>query len=217
MRGAPPRAWPAIRGALRLLLLGAGLFLVVCLIRWQTTLNWFGNFLVDSDRLEHADLILIMGGDFYGPRVLKGAELAKAGFAPAALISGPPYAGRPEGELAVEFLARRGYPKDLFAVFGHNEPSTFGEVVALRGELARRHVKRVIVVTSSFHSRRCAILFRLICPGIRFLSAPADDPHYRPDRWWSDPEDRDLLISEWTKILGSLFIAFPVYRISRWI
>jgi len=216
MRGARSRAWPGVRIAARLLLICAGLFVAVCLIRWQATLNWFGNFLVDSDRLEHADLIMVMGGDFWGPRVIKGADLAKEGYAPLVLISGPPYGGRPEGELAVEFLAGRGYPKELFEVFGHNEPSTFGEVVVLRSELARRRVKRVIVVTSSFHSRRCAILFRLICPGIRFQSAPADDPHYHPEQWWNDPPDRDLLFSEWTKILGSVFVAYPAYRFGEW-
>jgi uncharacterized SAM-binding protein YcdF (DUF218 family) len=216
MRGAPSSARPRIRSALRFLLLCAGLFLLVCLIRWQATLNWFGNFLVDADRLEHADLILVMGGDFWGPRVIKAAELAAQGYAPLALISGPPYRGEPEGERAVEFLVERGYPKRLFAVFGHNEASTFGEVIVLRSELARRHVKRVIVVTSSFHSRRCAILFRLICPGIRFLSAPADDPHYHPEQWWTDPPDRELLFSEWEKIIGSVFLAYPTYRISSW-
>lgn len=202
---------------MRSVLVCAGLFVAVCLIRWQNTLNWFGNFLVDSEPLEHADLIVIMGGDFYGPRALKGAELAKEGFAPLALISGPPYQGHPEGERAVEFLVNQGYPKQLFAVFGHNEPSTFGEVVVLRSELARRHAKRVILVTSSFHSRRCAILFRLICPGIHFVSVPAEDPHYHAERWWDDPPDRDLFFSEWIKIVGSIFVAYPVYRLSGWI
>ena len=216
MRGARSRAWPGIRLAARLLLVVIAVFVAVCLIRWQATLNWFGDFLVDSDRLEHADLIVIMGGDFYGPRVLLGAELAQQGFAPLALISGPPYGNRPEGERAVEFLAGRGYPRSLFAVFAHNEPSTFGEVVVLRSELMRRHAKRVIIVTSSFHSRRCAILFHLICPGIHFQSAPADDPHYHPEQWWNDPPDRELLYSEWTKILGSVFIAYPTYRFSEW-
>jgi len=216
MRGARFRAWPGVRIAARVLLIGLGVFVAVCLIRWQVTLNWFGNFLVDSDRLEHADLIVIMGGDFWGPRVLKGAELAKQGYAPLALISGPPYGGRPEGELAVQFLVEHGYPKELFAVFGHNEPSTFGEVIVLRSELERRHAKSVIVVTSSYHSRRCAILFRLICPGIHFLSAPADDAHYHPEQWWTDPPDRDLLFSEWTKIAGSVLIAYPAYRFAEW-
>jgi uncharacterized SAM-binding protein YcdF (DUF218 family) len=206
-----------MRVVVRVLLAGTALFLAVCLIRWQATLNWFGHFLVDTDRLDQADLILVMGGDFWGPRVLKAAELGNAGLAPLVLISGPPYNGRPEGELAVEFLVQHGYPKELFAVFGHLEPSTFGEVIVLRSELARRHAKRVIVVTSSYHSRRCAILFHLICPGIRFQSAPAPDAHYHAEDWWDDPPVRDLFFSEWEKILGSVFVAYPSYLVRTWV
>ncbi len=192
------------------------LLLAIALIRWQATLNWLGNYLVRSDPLEPADLILVMGGDFWGPRVSRAAQLQAEGWAPLVLISGPQYAGQPEGELAVEFLVKQGYPADKFAVFAHNEPSTVGEVRLLAGELARRGVRRVIVVTSSYHSRRCAILFCLFCPRIRFLSAPAPDGHYRAQEWWKDPSSHALFVSEWTKILGSVLVAYPTYRISHW-
>ena len=33
---------------------------------------------------------------------------------PVVLISGTPYQGRPEGEVAIEFLAKQGYPTRLF-------------------------------------------------------------------------------------------------------
>jgi uncharacterized SAM-binding protein YcdF (DUF218 family) len=200
----------------RALLLIALILLAVAAIRWQATLNWLGNYLVCSDPLEPADLILVMGGDFWGPRVSTAAQLGALGFAPLVLISGPHYSGRPEGELAIEFLVKQGYPKDKFASFAHSEPSTVGEVRVLASELARRGVKRVIVVTSSYHSRRCALLFRLFCPGIHFISAPAPDSHYRPDEWWKDSNSHALFISEWTKILGSVLIAYPAYRLSHW-
>src|SRR5579872_378799 len=175
MRIAPSRPRPVLRLVRRALLWCALVLAGIALIRWQVVLNWLGNYLVCSDPREPADLAVVMGGDFWGPRVLTGAQIGAQGLAPLVLISGPPYAGRPEGELAVEFLVKQGYPRNLFAVFAHDQPSTLGEVLALRGELMRRGVKRVIVVTSSFHSRRCVILFRLFCPGIRFWSVPAPD------------------------------------------
>lgn len=189
--------------------------LFIALVRWQGTLTWLGNFLVYSQPPEPADLILVMGGDFWGPRVTAAAELAQRGFAPLVLISGPPYRDRPEGELAVDSLVKQGYPSGWFAVFGHNETSTLGEVLALRGELTRRHVRWVLVVTSDYHSRRCALLFRLFCPGFHFTFAPAPDSHYHAERWWSDPSSRALFFSEWSKILGSVLVAYPAYRINR--
>jgi uncharacterized SAM-binding protein YcdF (DUF218 family) len=164
---------------------------------------------------EAADLVLVMGGDFYGPRLIKGAELAILGYAPAVLISGPPYQGRPEGEFAIDFAERLGYPRSLFRAFGHNARSTIDEAVAIRHELDRRGVKRVLMVTSAYHSRRASLVLRLFCPGVRFTSVPAGDFQYHPERWWSDPYSRRVCFSEWGKITGSVLVAYPVDVIGR--
>jgi uncharacterized SAM-binding protein YcdF (DUF218 family) len=206
-----------------LLLLLAGMLILTAIlaIRWQTTLKSLGSFLVDSQPPQRADLILVLGGDFWGPRVLVGAELARLRYAPIALISGPPYqvrsegVSRLEGELAVEFLVQKGYPRELFQVFGHHAGSTIGEANALRGELARRHVRRVLLVTSAHHSRRATIVLTLFCPGVQFISIPAPDPHYHIDQWWNDDSSRQLFFAEWSKILGSVLVAYPRYLFSR--
>lgn len=216
MRAAPPRPRPVLRLVRRAVLVVVLGLAAIALIRWKATLAWFGEYLVCADRAEHADLIVVMGGDFWGPRVVTAAELGAQGLAPLVLISGPPYGNRPEGELAVEYLVQRGYPRNLFEVFAHDQRSTLGEVLALCPELNRRRVKRVIVVTSSYHSRRCEILFRLFCPGIQFLSVPAPDDHYYAGGWWNDAGSRDLFFSEWSKILGSALIAYPTYWVTHW-
>jgi len=174
--------------------------------RWQATLSALGSYLVCSETPQPSDLILVLAGDFYGPRVLKGAELATEGYAPRVLISGTPYQGRPEGEFAIAFLARQGYRTDSFESFGHAAGSTIEEAIALRPELARRGVKRVLLVTSAHHSRRALIVFKTLCSGIRFVSVPAPDPYYHADGWWRNTSSRRLFTSEWTKIAGSVFI-----------
>jgi uncharacterized SAM-binding protein YcdF (DUF218 family) len=195
------------------LLTVAGILALEIALNWRTTLSLLGGYLVSNDPPQRADLILVMGGDFWGPRVLKAAELGVRGYAPVVLISGPPYGGRPEGELAVEFLAVKGYPRRLFQVFGHNAPSTIGEAIALRGELERRGARRVIVVTSDYHSRRCQIVLRLFCPGIQFLSSPAYE-NFKAADWWTDPDAKQKFYSEWTKILGTVFVAFPRHEVA---
>lgn len=200
----------------RLLLIAAGILAAVVLIRWQAALSLLGSSVIDSQPPRPADLILVLGGDFWGARVVKAADLGTLGYAPTVLISGPPYRGRPEGELAVDFLVKRGFRREMFAVFGHTAASTIGEALALRGELARRGVKHVILVTSNYHSRRAAIVFRLFCPGIRFISVPAPDSHYYAEGWWKSGASREIFFSEWTKTLGTLTIAYPTYLASRW-
>ncbi len=176
-------------------------------------MSGLGRYLVSAQSPQPADLILVLGGDFWGPRVVKGADLGMQHYAPLVLISGPPYKGRPEGEFAIDFLVAHGYPRRLFQSFGHHAPSTIGEAMALRPELLRRGVKRVLLVTSNYHSRRAAIVFWLFCPGIRFIAISAPDFLYHPDEWWKDPSSRKLFFSEWSKILGTLFIEYPKYLI----
>ncbi len=199
----------------RALLILALTALALLLLRWEVTLTQLGSYLVCSDPPQRADLILVMGGDFLGPRMVKAAQLASEGFAPLVLVSGPPYRDRPEGEFGVDFLVRQGYPRGWFAIFGHHQASTLGEVLALRSELRRRAVRSVIVVTSEYHSRRCALLFRLFCPELRLISSPGPDPHYHVQAWWRDESSRKLFFSEWTKILGSVLVAYPAYRVNE--
>jgi len=182
----------------------------LCLLVTLVLGRYAGYFLVCSDPPQPSDLILVIGGDFYGPRVLKGADLGLQGFAPLVLISGPPYGGnRSEAEFAIDFLTSRGYPKRLFQAFGIRSGSTISEAEEVCRELKRRGVHRVILVTSAYHSRRASIVYRLFCPGIHFVSVPAGDSHYDPRNWWQNQESRRLFFSECKKILGSVLVAYP--------
>jgi uncharacterized SAM-binding protein YcdF (DUF218 family) len=190
--------------------------LVTLAADWRGVLNGLGAWLITSNSPQHADLILVLGGDFYGPRVLKAADLAVAGYAPLVLISGVPYQdNQPEGYFAIQFLVARGYPRRLFESFGHHAPSTIDEAKVLRRELERRRVKRVLLVTSEFHSRRAAIVYRLYCPGIDFITIGAPDSHYHASKWWEDPSSREYFQSEWSKILGTVLIEYPKYEIEN--
>ena len=199
-----------------------GAVLLACLIgvlgfaaiHWRTIFARIGYSIIDSQAPRPADLILVLGGDFYGPRVFKAADLALQGFAQTVLISSPPYQGRPEGQFAIAVLVSKGYPGRLFAVFAHHAASTIDEAIALRAELARRGAKQVILVTSAYHSRRTAIVFRLFCPGIRFVSVPAPDSQYEAEEWWSNPKCRHLFFSEWSKVIASVVIVYPRYLLS---
>lgn len=208
VRTLPRRSLPR-RWFLRSFLIFLLALAVLLLVGWKTALSYLGNSLVSGQSPQSADLILVLGGDFWGARVLKGADLVMQHYAPLVLISGPPYDGRPEGEFAIAFLTARGYPRRLFQSFGHHAPSTIGEAIALRPELARRGVKRVLLVTSAYHSRRASIVYWLFCPGIQFITIGAPGDRYHPDDWWEDASSKKLFFSEWSKILGTVFFEYP--------
>lgn len=186
---------------------------VICLKWYPLVLTSTGSFLIDAEVPTRADLILVLGGDFWGPRVEKGADLGVQQFAPHVMISGPFYQGRPEGDLATEFLVQKGYSRELFLTFAHHAASTIDEAQAVAPELHRLGVRNVILVTRGSHSRRAIIVFRLFCPGVNFRSIPAHDEQFQAERWWTNPAWREIFFLEWSKILGTVLWKYPVYLI----
>jgi uncharacterized SAM-binding protein YcdF (DUF218 family) len=179
-------------------------------------LPWIGEWLVSMDTPVPADLIVVLGGDFWGRRVVRAAELGSQGYAPHVLISGPDYRVNgipiPEGELAARFLVTKGYPRDLFWVFPHHAASTIEEAKALAPELKRLKARRLLIVTSSYHSRRASLVFHSVLPfsEVRVVGVPEE--YFQPESWWQTPVGRQLVQSEWTKIAGTIVLS-PVLRL----
>jgi uncharacterized SAM-binding protein YcdF (DUF218 family) len=210
MRDAKPRRtfrlWVASTAVICLLLAG---------IAYPLILTRMAQFLLLSQKPEPADLILILGGDFYGPRALLGAELGKLGYAPKVLISGALYQNRPEGEFAIRFLVERGYRRELFVSLPSTTQSTIEEALAVCPELDRLGARRVLIVTSAYHSRRSNVVFRLFCPGVRFRSIAAADAHFEAEYWWKKPQCRRIFFSEWEKIIGTVIWKYPEHNLKR--
>jgi uncharacterized SAM-binding protein YcdF (DUF218 family) len=192
-------------GAAILLVAGIALFLLLFQNLW---LPWMGEWLVTSDTPTPADLIVVLGGEFWGPRVVEAADLAVRGYAPQVLISGPDYSLNgltlPEGDWATKFLVEKGYPRSLFSTFAHHAASTIDEAKVLAPELKRMKVKRVLIVTSDYHSRRASLVFHAMLPfsEVRVIGTP--DDYFQPETWWKADTSRRLVRSEWIKIMGTI-------------
>ena len=73
-----------------------------------------GKALIEDDGPRKAEAIVVFGGDDDGARILKAAELVQAGFAPYAIVSGPPSLLESESDRNIEYARREGYPVSLF-------------------------------------------------------------------------------------------------------
>ena len=77
-----------------------------------------GGYLVSAGPPEKADIVVVLGGDSSGNRILKAAELVRAGYAPRVLVSGPAgIYGFHESDLAIPFAEKAGYPASYFLGF----------------------------------------------------------------------------------------------------
>lgn len=189
------------RGALALALSGILLGLILFHRVWFT---WMGSYLVEEQPPFAAGMIVVLGGDFRGTRILKAAELAWQGYAPQVLVSGggDTY-GRHESDLAVEWAVAHGFNENLFIKFKYPASSTRDEEQAVAGELRRRHVQKFLLVTSTYHTHRAASLFRQIAPDLTFRVIAAPDRHFTPGGWWLDRDGRKIFLEEWTKTVAT--------------
>ena len=170
---------------------------------WLTVL---GGYLVHSDAPAPADMIVVLAGDFTGSRILTAGNLVRQGFAPQALISGPAGVyGIYESELAIAMAVRNGYPAAYFVAFPNDSKSTASESAAVISELRKLHVHKIDLVTSNFHTRRAAKIFRSQAPDMEVHVVAAPDRYFTPNGWWKEREGRKTFLMEWMKTVGAWF------------
>ena len=181
----------------------AATILLLVLFTYQVWLRALGGFLVSADAPFHAGMIVELGGDDHGNRILTAAHLVHAGYAPKVLVSGPAYYGRHESDLAIEFATAHGYPAESFIPFPIRGTSTVEEAREVVPELDRLRVGRFIIVTSNYHTRRAANIYARLVPRDRFRVVAAPDWIFRPEDWWRSREGRKQCFWEWSKTLAN--------------
>ena len=159
---------------------------VIYLVRYPL-LRLAGGFWIVDDGPAYSDAIVILGDDNYGgDRAAKAAELFKAGWAPHVVASGRflrPYASITD--LEEHDLKNDGVPEQAIVRFQHHAANTKEEAEALRQLILQQGWKRILLVTSSYHTRRARYICARTFPAgtvLRVISAP--DSEYDPNHWW---------------------------------
>jgi uncharacterized SAM-binding protein YcdF (DUF218 family) len=185
------------------LLVAAVLLLVLFLTNrfWMAAL---GGFLVHAEPPAPAEMIVVLAGDFHGNRILTAAKLIQLGIAPLALISGPAdYYGLYESDLAIPFAVRHGYPASYFVALPNESRSTVSEAEVVLAELRRRNIHKIDIVTSNFHTRRSASIYRARAHDLEIHVVSAPDQYFTPDGWWKNRDARKIFVVEWLKTFAT--------------
>ena len=193
------------RGLRRLALAIAGLAVLAILFH-NLLLAALGSFLVRAQPPEKAEIAVVLGGDYYGKRLLTAAELARQGYVPKILVSGPAgFYGLHECDVAIPFAENLGYPESYFIHFENESHSTTEEAVAAAAELRRMGVHKALVVTSDYHTRRAGNAYRAAAPEIQFVTIAAPDENFTASGWWHSREGRKTALMEWMKTVAAWF------------
>ena len=114
----------------------------------------------------HADALVVFGGGL-GERATRAAELFRQGVAPKIIVS-----GTSDCTINLEFLTNAGVPASAIQL--ESRSKTTRENAEFSVSLLRAAgVRRVIIVTSWYHSRRALSCFRHYAPEIEFYSKPS--------------------------------------------
>jgi uncharacterized SAM-binding protein YcdF (DUF218 family) len=170
---------------------------------WLKALAWY---LVKVDEPARADIAVVLAGDGYGNRIMRASELVRNGLTTRVLVSGPDgmYDSN-EADLAIAYAVHRGGSPSWFQPFRRNSYSTREEARAIVPELRRLGVRRALLVTSNYHTRRAGVLYRRAAPDIRFCVIQAPDRFFRPDNWWLSREGQKRFVLEWMKTITGWF------------
>lgn len=151
---------------------------------------WFGkvwsSLLVIESPIPHADAILILGGESQA-RPVAAARLYREGVAPRVFII-----GTGDHETNRRALLSGGVPSDRITI-ERKSKSTLENADFAKPLLEAAGVRRVLLVTSSFHARRALATFQQRIPGIDFGVTTSRIG------WWDTPRGREQE-DEWARI-----------------
>ena len=152
-----------------------------------------------ADAIQPADVIIVIGDDdFAGDRAREAAGLFQNHWAPQVVASGRmlrPYTSI--ADLIAQDLQAQGVPASAIVRFSHRANNTLEEAQGLRVLISERQWRKVLLVTSNYHTRRARYIFRKTLPSevsLEVAGAPSSD--FEPGSWWQSRQGRKTFFLE---------------------
>ena len=174
-------------------------------------LIWFvpnaGALLIDQETPVTADAIVVLAGNA-PDRMRYALRLRAEGHAQVVIVSnerlhthGLDTTWR---DLYRAGLAAADLPSESLVLIDPPPENTVDEARRAAELMAARGLRRALLVTDAFHSRRSALLFRPIFArqGLSVRSTPAQPDPLDLAHWWATPLAARRTTEEWTKIAG---------------
>ena len=141
------------------------------------------------DQPERSDAILVLAGET-DQRPKLGLQFLQQGYAPVMVLDVPAdqriYQWTTQ-ELAARWVARLSSSTNIVIcpIHGLSTKAEAGDAAACLQKLSAR---RVLLVTSDYHTRRALSIFRHELPSISFSIAAATAPQEFGSKWWQRRE-----------------------------
>jgi uncharacterized SAM-binding protein YcdF (DUF218 family) len=168
-------------------------------------LEGLARFLIVRDKLEPADMIVVLAGDDNGERVEEAIAIYRQGYSKKMLMTGGPLAWRlTHAEWMKKHALARGIPKRAVMIEDKSR-STLENAEFSLPLLKKQKVRSIILVTSPLHSRRARRVFKrsLTREGIKLISSPVylENAEFELPKWWARHEDTQVVLWEYGSFL----------------
>lgn len=159
-----------------------------------------------------ADAIVVIGGDHKPERVALAVDLFRRGIAPVVLIS----AGVEviegdrtvrEAEVMIRQAVEQGLPREAILVEDWSQ-TTIGNATETLGFADRLGWRSLILVTSSYHSRRAGVIFHARLDAALSISVQPAPQTGCPPCWALTPADLEIAVYEYRNLLWQTLVGF---------
>ena len=199
----------------RIVLRAAVAAVLVSMVVAAVLLRGAGRYLVVEQALERSDAIVVLGGARV-ERWLEAVDLYREGWG-ARIVLSP---GRVEDaelrlrqsgihfpsevELVRDAMVQMQVPAAAIGVLPSPLDNTAEEAIAVRRAALAAGWRRVIVVTSKYHTRRTLFAFERELRGTSIETSVRASRYdlVTPDRWWAVRADSRYVVSELQKLLA---------------
>ena len=177
---------------------------------FYTPIVWFaGDRLAVRHQPKAVDAIVVFSGDgessyinqSYQRRALDAIRYYKSGFAPLIILSSGKEQTFSEVEMIRALLIGRGVPKDAIQIIEKYPRSTFENVAFVQSVLKERGTKKILLITSPYHSRRALWVWRKAMPELVVLApVVVDTPKSKP-QWTASVDEIKVVCYEYAAIV----------------
>ncbi|HEY0702190.1 MAG TPA: YdcF family protein [Candidatus Acidoferrales bacterium] len=146
-----------------------------------------GEFWVVDEPPETSDVIVVLSGDNYdAERATRAAALFKSGMAPRVLATGRALRSyATTTDLMKHDLQEHGVPAAAIVELTHKADNTRDEAVAVSQFVVAHGWKKIILVTSNYHTRRAQYIYEHTLPASDQVTIVAvADSEYDANYWW---------------------------------
>lgn len=189
---------------------------VICFAAAWPVVAWSGaRLLIIKEELPSADAIVVLSGPAtYLERTAWAAKLYAEGRAPIVVVSNEGLMSRWSHEeqrnlyfheLATRELQARGVPRDKIRVLSDIGAGTYQECLRIRDFAIQEKFKRLMIVTSAYHSRRALWSMRRASTATELIigvdGAPAGWQMPSPAKWWFSRWGWQTVAGEYVKMV----------------